>query len=119
MVTREIEIAASSSTINWANKYLELNLTEISRVIGVSRRTLTRWRNEKNVPSQRHRERIEKIRVLRHLLDRVFENRQAALEWLHSSVPMLRGRSPASLLREGRIDEVIEVLAGFESGAFI
>ena len=44
---------------------------------------------------------------------------QAAAEWMRTSVPALRGRTPGSLFREGKVSKLIELLATMESGAFI
>jgi putative toxin-antitoxin system antitoxin component (TIGR02293 family) len=119
MATRQLEIETSNATIDWASASLGLNYSEVSRVLGVDRRTLNRWRTGQSAPSLSHRERLEKLQVLRYLLENVFEDNSAALKWLHSAVPMLRGRSPIMVLLEGRIDDVVEVLAGIESGAFV
>ncbi|HEX8692195.1 MAG TPA: MbcA/ParS/Xre antitoxin family protein [Longimicrobium sp.] len=62
---------------------------------------------------------MEKNRELRRLLQAVFRDEAAARTWLHSSVPMLGGQTPASLVKAGQADEVIAVLAGLASGAHI
>lgn len=114
---RRLELTAASTTIDWASEELDLNYSEIGDVIGVDRRTIYRWRSRESLPSPEHRRRLESVRELRFLLGKVFEDLDGALEWLHRPVPMLRGRTPISRLREGRIDEVVGVLAGLESGA--
>ena len=119
MATRQLEIETSNTTIDWATETLGLNYSELSRVLGIDRRTLNRWRNGESAPSPRHRELLEKLQVLRYLLETVFEDSAAGLRWLHSAVPLLRGRSPIMMLLEGRLDDVIGVLAGIESGAFV
>jgi hypothetical protein len=58
------------------------------------------------------------MRELRFLLETVFPDPEARVEWLHSSVPAIRGRTPISAIRRGQVDDVIGVLAGIESGAF-
>ena len=116
---RKLQLTAASTTLDWASETLDLSYSEIGDLIGVDRRTIYRWRFEESLPSPSHRRRLESVRELRFLLDKVFEDSEKALEWLHRSVPMLRGRTPISLLREGRVDEVIGVLAGLESGAYI
>ena len=54
-----------------------------------------------------------------HLLRTCFVTPSAVHEGLHSIVPLLEGRTPASLIQEGRSDEVIAVLAGLTAGAHV
>jgi putative toxin-antitoxin system antitoxin component (TIGR02293 family) len=119
MTAAQMERVVAERTIEWAHRELELNYSEIGRALGADRRTVNRWRKRQSAPSPEHRERMEKLRMLKYLLEAVFENEADAQEWLHASVPILKGRSPKSLLREGEIDRVLGVLAGMESGAFI
>lgn len=110
---------AANATIDWAHDALSLSYASIAEAIGAHRRSVARWRAGDAVPSLRHRQAMEKLRTLRYLLESVFETTEGATEWLHSSVPMLRGRTPISLLERGAIDEVIGALSAFESGAAI
>lgn len=112
------ELKATEATVEWAHDSLGLSYGEISELLGATRRTVSRWRSREFAPSPRHREGIEKLRVLRHLLESVFEDEETAAAWLYGSVPMLEGRSPIGLLRRGDMDPVIETLAGLESGAY-
>lgn len=115
---RTLELTAAGTTIDWASEELDLNYSEIGGLIGVDRRTVYRWRHHESLPSPTHRMRLESLRELRFLLDKVFEDAEGALAWLHRPVPALRGRTPIARLREGRMDEVLGVLAGLESGAY-
>lgn len=60
---------------------------------------------------------MEQIREIVHLLRTRFSSGDAAQRWFHSPVPMLRGRTPVSLVQQGQADDVISVLAGLASGA--
>lgn len=119
MTTVEIEKAATSEAISWAHSELALGIREIGMVVEADERTVRRWKGREVVPRGHHREKIEQIRELRHLLEEVFENKAEAREWLLSSVRAFRGRTPISLLRQGKIDSVITVLATVESGAYL
>jgi len=119
MSTAAARTRAANATIDWAHDTLSLGYAAIAGAIGAHRRSLARWRAGDSVPSLRNRQAMEKLRTLRFLIESVFEEPASATEWLHSSVPMLRGRSPISFLEEGRLDEVIGVLAVFESGAAV
>lgn len=117
MGLRDVVLDSTGATIGWARDTLDLTYEDIGRTVGASRRSVSRWVHREAVPSRRHRQRMERLRVLRHLVHDLFEDEEQALEWFHSSVPMLRGRTPISLLEEGKIDEVVGVLAGLQSGA--
>ena len=119
MSTASARVQAANSTIDWAHDTLSLSYESIAAAIGAHRRSVARWRAGDAAPSFRHRQSMEKLRTLRYLLESVFEDDGQAEAWLHSSVPMLRGRSPISLLEDGRTDEVIGVLAAFESRAAV
>jgi uncharacterized protein (DUF2384 family) len=60
----------------------------------------------------------EKQQELNYLLAQVFISDDAQQEWLHSPVPMFSNQKPIDLIREGKVDRVISVLAGLHSGAF-
>jgi transcriptional regulator with XRE-family HTH domain len=118
MATDEREARAANQTLDWAHEVLGLDWTEVAAAVGADRRTIYRWRRGRSAPSAENRERIEELRELRFLMETVLPDPDDRVEWLYESVPLLRGRTPISLIRRGRIDDVIGVLAGLESGAF-
>lgn len=116
---RELTISATTSTLEYFNEDLGMTWAAISDSIDASGKTVKRWRRRKHVPSPEHQRRVEKMSELRHLLREIFGDPEHQQEWLHSSVPRFNGRRPISLLREGKIDEVIGLLAALESGAHL
>lgn len=115
-----LELKVATRAIEWAQEALGMTYAEVGTAVGVSERTVSRWAQQSHPPRREHRDRIEKLNELRQLLTTVFANDvTAAQEWLHEPVPMLRGRTPMSLVVKGQLDDVIGVLAGLESGAFI
>jgi putative toxin-antitoxin system antitoxin component (TIGR02293 family) len=114
----KLEKQRAQNTIALAQETLQLNNVEIASALSVDRRTILRWRNQDSVPSPGTRARFMKMEELIYLLNQVFIDEYARLEWLHTPVPTLRGRQPIDLIRRGELDQVIEVLAGLHSGAF-
>lgn len=115
-----LELKVATRTIDWARTVLGLSYAEVGSAIGASERTVIRWAQQRHPPRREHRDRIEKLNELRQLLTAIFgDGVAAAQEWLHEPVPMLRGRTPLSLVVQGQLDDVVGVLAGLESGAFI
>lgn len=118
MSVAHLEKSFVQQTLRRAHEELGLSDSEIGAVIGAHRRTIQRWKHEDAIPSPGHRERMEQITELLYLLRSTFRTVEAAQKWLHSPVSLLRDRTPISLLRKGRINEVIGVMAGLNSGAF-
>jgi uncharacterized protein (DUF2384 family) len=110
---------AIDEIIAWAHDELGLTYDEIGSVIGVTDRTLRRWRTHDQVPHRKQRDRVEDLRELRYLLQSVFPKPEHRQEWLHASNAGLRGRTPLSLVRAGRVERIVDELATFESGAFV
>jgi putative toxin-antitoxin system antitoxin component (TIGR02293 family) len=122
MTTADITILEKQSAANAiqrANEILGLNFTEVAEALGVHRQTVFRYRKLESVPSSEVQEQLAKIRELSYLLSEVFVNTEVQLEWLYSPVPLLRDRRPIDLIRKGEFDEVMSVLAGHYSGAFV
>lgn len=119
MSLAQIKRRVASSTVRDARSHLGLTDSEIGRAAGADRRTVQRWLSQESTPATEHQEGLEQLRELMHLARKLFRSPEAAQEWLHSPVPILRGRTPASLIQEGRIDEVTEALATAASGAHV
>jgi putative toxin-antitoxin system antitoxin component (TIGR02293 family) len=105
------------NTLRDAREVLGLSDAEIGLVVGANRRTVQRWWKQHTAPAPEHQRQMERIREIVYLLRLLFRTPEAAQRWFHSPVPMLRDRTPVSLVQEGRGDEVISVLAGLASGA--
>lgn len=122
MTTADISILekrSAANTIQRANEILGMNFSEVAEALGVQRQTVYRYRKLESVPNAEVQERLAKIREISYLLSEVFIDEDAQLEWLYSPVPLLRDRRPIDLIRKGEFDEVMSVLAGHYSGAFV
>jgi len=117
-VVEQYEKEAAERTIEEAQRYLGLKNKEIAAVLEVNQRTVYRYKNKKNVPRQRVRARIEKLRELQYLLHENFEDEDTANTWVYSPVPLLKERRPIDLIRRGELDDIISVLAGMYSGSY-
>jgi putative toxin-antitoxin system antitoxin component (TIGR02293 family) len=118
-IVDRLERETARKTIEESHQSFGLNYGDIASALDVTRRMVLRYRKEKNTPSPKVRDRLEKLRQISHLLEEVFSDRAEALEWLYTPVPFLQGRRPIDLMRKGELEEVLSVLAGHESGAFV
>jgi putative toxin-antitoxin system antitoxin component (TIGR02293 family) len=119
MTPLELAKKAAAETITWAHDRLALGYTDLGRALDANERTVRRWQGREVAPRGAHRERLERLGELRHLLREVFESGQEADEWLHSPVRTFRGRTPISMIRQGNLNAVVEALATIESGAYL
>ncbi len=114
-----LERETARKTIEDARESFGLTYGDLASTLDVTRRMLLRYRKEKNTPSPKVRDRLEALRQISHLLDLIYVNREDGLPWLYTPVPLLQGRRPIDLMRKGKLDEVLSVLAGHYSGAFV
>jgi uncharacterized protein (DUF2384 family) len=103
--------------VEWATTALELGIDEVAAAVGASRRTVHRWQGAEAPPSAEHRKKLEELQQLKHLLGEVFRTPDAALEWIHTPVPALGGKTPHLVLTEGQAGRLIQLLAGIRTGA--
>lgn len=119
MTPTELKRKRAAETVAWAHEALALPYEDIGAAVDADERTVRRWEGRTAAPQARHRERLESFQELKHLLGVVFPEKRDADEWLHASLPAFRGRSPLAMIRRGKIDDVVEVLATIESGAYL
>ena len=113
------EVRQVRRAVAWAAQTLELTDTEVAGALGASSRSVARWRGALHRPSERHIHAAERMLELAQALEAVFsDDAQRLHDWLHESLPALRGRTPLRTIIDGRLDDVLTVLANAESGAF-
>lgn len=97
---------------------LGLTSTELAGGLGVTTRTLDRWRKGESLPQRDARERLGALVSVR---DHAYETLLAdeVGRWIRSSLPVLAGLSPADLIRSGRADRVDHVLGAIEHGIYL
>jgi hypothetical protein len=117
MATAEAEIRAVDATVAWVHDALGLTYNQIGELLEVSERTLRRWRRHEHRPRGLQQEILEDLRELKHLLEEAFPTPRQRDEWLHASTSLLRGRTPISFLRTGRVTLIIDALATVEARA--
>ena len=117
-IREHTQAETAAQLIEWARSELALSMDEIADVLGASPRSVNRWAAREVPPSPEYRDRIEKLSELRYLAETVFQDQKSRVTWIHSPLPVLKGRTPLGALRKGAWDEVLGILAGLESGSF-
>ena len=106
-----VEAEAAASVAEWFRNHLGLSADELARTLDVSDRTIKRWLQRQAGPAAEHRARLRKLHQVRYLMESVFASPTAAVQWFHAPVRSLRGHAPVDAMTEGRMDDVIGLLA--------
>src|SRR3954451_2770684 len=101
-----------------AHDVLGLTYNQIAAALGADESTLHRWRAGETEPRSVFLTRMEALHeVQTELLDAL--NPDNARKWLRQSVAVLSGRTPLSLLEEGKIEPVTRLLIQLNLGTSI
>ena len=91
----------------------------LAQTLGVSQRTLSRWRSGDAYPQHDARQKLTQLIALDQRLHENFDAADAVREWMHTPSRYLAGLTPAEAARAGRVDRVDAALDALESGFFV
>ncbi len=107
-----------SATVDALTKVTRLSQAELAAAVGIPERTLARRKREGRLTSE---ESSRLVRLARAVArgEEVFEDLDAAVDWLKSPNASLGGRTPLSLLdTDIGAESVIDTLGRIEHGVF-
>jgi len=73
MTRTELEMEFAGAALGWVERELEMTDPEISRTLGVDRKTIYRWRKRESAPAPEQRKRLAKLTQLKWFLEKTFE----------------------------------------------
>jgi len=91
----------------------------LALALGVSRRTLQRWRIGAAYPQQVARQRLTALLQLNQRVRETFDGPDAVRLWFKSPSRYLGGITPAEAIRAGRLDRAEGALEVLHSGIFL
>jgi transcriptional regulator with XRE-family HTH domain len=92
---------------------------QFASALGVSPKTVERWRSDESVPQIESRRRLEALIALDARLQETFTSPDGAVRWLHSDSGYFGGLKPVDALVSGRIELVDAALEAIDSGIFV
>ena len=116
-IVDELERETARKTIERARTSFGLKYVDLASALDIDRRTLLRYRKSMSTPVPDVRDRLEALRQISYLIDKLFVDRNEGLAWLYEAVPLLQGRRPIDLMRKGELNEILSILAGLYSGS--
>jgi uncharacterized protein (DUF2384 family) len=91
---------------------------DIANLLGTRPETVSRWNQGKAFPRSKAEQQLLDLEYIVDQLSDFYEPQEARL-WLFSRQKTLNGETPASLIQEGRTDEVIETVNRLRDGVFL
>jgi len=98
-------------------KVLMIEWKEIAEILGVSPRTLQRWRRDETTPKEKT-DKLEKIYNICTILLAAYPTERLRKYFLHSPESSLSSCSPLDALKKGKIDEVYQLLLVIAEGTY-
>lgn len=98
---------------------LGLTPADLCGALGVSRRTLERWRAGEAYPQRESREKLAELIDLNDYFQDAFVDIEAIREWMHSKSRYLRWLTPAEMIRIGKPDRAKGALQVLEHGIYL
>lgn len=107
-----------SSAVDSLTKFTAISQAELSAALGISERTLARRKREGKMNSEESAKLVRLARVIERA-EKVFDDFEAAIDWLKSANASLAGATPLSLLdTDIGAESVIDTLGRIEHGVF-
>ena len=83
--------------------------TEVANLLGIRPETVSRWNKGRAYPQPRKEKTLLELEYIVDQLSDFYEPNEAR-QWIFAPQRHLDGQSPAVLIQEGRIDEVINLV---------
>ena len=107
-----------SSAVDSLTKFTRLSQAELSAALGIPERTMARRKREGKLNSEESAKLVRLARVIERA-EEVFEDFDAAIDWLKSTNTSLAGVTPLSLLdTDIGAESVTDTLGRIEHGVF-
>jgi putative toxin-antitoxin system antitoxin component (TIGR02293 family) len=108
----------SAAAVDTLVRRLRISQVELSSALGIPERTLARRKREGSLSSEESAKFVRLARVVQRA-EEVFENLDAAVDWLKSANPSLSSQTPLSLVdTEIGAELVMDTLGRIEHGVF-
>lgn len=119
MTTTPMPGAALRTVLEQLEQGFRLDPQDLASAVGVTFRTLERWRLEVAYPQRDARRRLTDLISLDQRLQETFTDRDTIHDWLLTDNRYLGGIKPVEALKVGRFDRVEAALEALDSGIFL
>jgi transcriptional regulator with XRE-family HTH domain len=92
--------------------------TDVAQLLGTRPETVSRWNAGRNQPQGDSLRRLLELEYIVQRLGELYTPEEARL-WIFQRHKALGGRTPAELIRDGRMDEVLRAIDQLADGVFV
>ena len=91
---------------------------EVANLLGTRPETVSRWNQGKAYPHPSTEKTLLELEYIVDQLSELYEPDEAR-QWIFSPQKLLAGVSPASLIRDGRIDDVLRLVSQLRDAVYL
>jgi transcriptional regulator with XRE-family HTH domain len=116
---KKYETTPTVELVEYIREFFGWSYKEIATALGVSPRTLLRYRKQESAPSPEARAKLETFAHISDLIDVEFTTREGGLGWLKTKVKAFQYQRPIDMLQRGELDPILTALANMYTGTFL
>lgn len=105
--------------VEYIRKFFGWPYKDVASAIGVSPRTLLRFRKNESTPPTEARGKLELLAHIADLTDESFTTRERGFAWLNRPKKNLKGQRPIDMLRRSDPIPVFQMLVDWYTGVFL
>ncbi len=109
---------AVAATLDTIKEKAGIRSREVAELLSTTPQTVSRWQSGRAAPRRESLDLLLHLEWLARELSDLYTVEEARL-WLFRPNILLDKRTPASVIRDGKIDEVLRVVDQLQSGAFV
>ena len=94
-----------------------LKHVDVANVLGLRPETVSRWNQGKAYPHGRTEKALLELEYIIDQLSDFYEPNEAR-QWIFARQKLLGGRTPAQLIKEGAIDDVLHLVSQMRDGIY-
>lgn len=91
---------------------------EVANLLGTRPETVSRWNQGRAYPQPRTEKTLLELEYVVDQLSDFYEPNEAR-QWIFAPQKLLNGKSPAELIRNGRIDEIMHLVSQLRDAVYL
>jgi hypothetical protein len=117
-VSAQAKSSAIAGRVSVLSRQLDLTQGELGDLLRASQRSVSRWASGDATPQRESKVRLLELAYIADQLGKLVKPEDANL-WLYSPNKLLKGESPAELIRRGEFRKVLGLVEALSEGVIV